>query len=875
MLKKALSLVFVLVLLVSCLPLSASAAEEYRDYRDLEMTLSTPGLPQYIKCIFQYNTENTEIVSDYPGFEPEGFYFPMAEDTFDYMYDVAYQVEDGLITFEYTLKPGYDLEYLEDCLDRTAAAERAPLIKRGENVRHTLTLFHAAACFKVRNWYELDVSYKLKVQDMVLTDGTVMMQDGNRLSDAYSSIYPYNLAKPETPAPEPDRYHELTLSQYHMTYDQLSSFETIYKHQAEDGAVDWALVRAVSNSPVDTPAYYEFCNRVLDIENSGIPFTFNVGVYNAKRMKMFDLTECKAEDYPDLEEVWTEIGDGRLIGDMDADNSLTVSDAAIIQRCAADITPYPEDDVNPAAGSNPDAIKYFSDFDADGDRGIVDATMIQRYIADMPHRTEEWSAYELPTEAFHTPDDLSIPRITGFRSLGSGIEISIDPVPGAEKYRFYFKNKNGNWEKMGETTGAPFVSTNAVEVGKTYTYTVRCIKADLSSFTSDYYKTGWSYTYDPQLDTPQITHIEATNDGVKISWAPVEGAEKYRVFYRHAEYGSWDQIGDTDATNYLHTAAWDGSEYYYTVRCLSKNGNGFASAYDPEGVPFRLRHTPELDNMQANPDGVSFTVRNISDPIRKIAVYRKEKSGWKRIDVVPEGSTYIDTDAVPGKTYTYTCRCLSDDGSYFVSKFNSTGWTQKFTVDEVIPVLEYYGYSADNEAYIHPRGEDKFNIPKFAVEVCDKSDNYLCTFIIDSYETYFLTDEIFEKYNELKLYFFGLDENEELLTYYKEGGFSFKKVFPRENLRAVKLDDRKYRFRWDAGKSGYYETMSNFNLTDFDGTLIDSDLIYSSYYDVDLSDYPEDKEWTAYVVATAGDGVSVSQAIAIDFCEADFNSKTE
>ncbi len=301
MLKKALSLVFVLVLLVSCLPLSASAAEEYRDYRDLEMTLSTPGLPQYIKCIFQYNTENTEIVSDYPGFEPEGFYFPMAEDTFDYMYDVAYQVEDGLITFEYTLKPGYDLEYLEDCLDRTAAAERAPLIKRGENVRHTLTLFHAAACFKVRNWYELDVSYKQKVQDMVLTDGTVMMQDGNRLSDAYSSIYPYNLAKPETPAPEPDRYHELTLSQYHMTYDQLSSFETIYKHQAEDGAVDWALVRAVSNSPVDTPAYYEFCNRVLDIENSGIPFTFNVGVYNAKRMKMFDLTECKAEDYPDLE----------------------------------------------------------------------------------------------------------------------------------------------------------------------------------------------------------------------------------------------------------------------------------------------------------------------------------------------------------------------------------------------------------------------------------------------------------------------------------------------------------------------------------------------------------------------------------------------
>ena len=114
-----------------------------------------------------------------------------------------------------------------------------------------------------------------------------------------------------------------------------------------------------------------------------------------------------------------------------------------------------------------------------------------------------------------------------------------------------------------------------------------------------------------------------------------------------------------------------------------------------------------------------------------------------------------------------------------------------------------------------------------------------------------------------------------MLTYYKEGGFSFKKVFPRENLRAAKLGDRKYRFRWDAGESGFYGTMSNFNLTDFDGTLIDSDLINSSYYDVDLSDYPEDKEWTAFVVATTKNGMSVSQAIAIDFCEADFNSKKE
>ena len=871
MLKKALSLVFVLVLLVSCLPLSASAAE----YRNLRFTLSTPGLPQYIKCSFQYDTENVLFADEYPGFEPKGYYFPIAEDTFDYMYDLVYQVEDGLISFEYTLKPGYDLEYLEDCLDTEACKEQGyPLVRRGEDVLHTLTLFRAAVYFKPWNWSGMSL-YKGTVQDMMLTDGTVMMKDGQQLKNATSQVYTNYLKNPASPvAPKIDKYRELTLSQYRLTDDQLSSFETIYEHQAEDGSVDWALVRAVSNLTVDKPAYYEFGNRVLDTENSGAPFTFNIGVYNAKRNRMFDLTDCKTEDYPDLEAVWTEIGDGRLVGDMDGDNSLTVSDAAIIQRCAADITPYPENDANPAAESNPDAIKFFSDFDADGDRGIVDATMIQRYIADMPHRTEEWSAYELPTEALHTPDDLSVPRITGFRSLGSGIEISIDPVPGAEKYRFYFKNKNGNWEKMGETTGAPFISTNNIEVGETYTYTVRCIKADLSSFTSDYYKTGWSYTYDPQLDTPQITHIEATNDGVKITWAPVEGAEKYRVYYR-SENENWKQIGDTDATKYVYADAPQNSKYYYTVRCLSKNGNGFASAYDPEGVFFRLYYTPELYEMQANPDGVSFSVLGSTGFYGEYAVYRKEKSGWKRIAVLPHGGTFIDTDAVPGKTYTYTCRCLSDDGSYFVSKFNSTGWTQKFTVDQVIPVLDYYAYMGDNVAFVCPRGEDKFNIPMFVVEVYDVFDEFLGGFILDSYEPYYLEDEAFESHSDLKLYLIGLDEKEEVLTDFKADGFGVEKIYPRENLRVVKLDDRKYRFRWDAGKSGYYETMSNFNLTDFDGTLIDSDLIYSSYYDVDLSDYPEDKEWTAYVVATAVGGMSVSQAIAIDFCEADFNSEAE
>lgn len=872
MLRKAVSLIVVFILLASCLPISA-AADEYRDYRDMEMTLNTPGLPRYIKCSFQYDTEYGEIAADYPSFEPEGFYFPLSGDAYDSMYDLDYQAEDGLITFEYTLKPGYDLEYLEDCLDRNAVATGRALVSRGETVLHALDLFHAAVCFKVKNWHTMSL-YTATVQDMVLTDGTVMMKDGQRLSNATSNIHPHNLAAPDPPVSVSENYRKLLLSQYRLSDAQVSSFDVLCEHLTESGSVDWALVR-VSVAEAAAPAYYEFGNRVLTSDKSGSPFTFGVGLFDAQHGRFFDITDRRAEDYPELEAVWTVGGDGRLIGDMDGDNALTVSDVTLIQRCQAEMISYPEDDINPHAVGHPDSVAFFSDFDHDGERGIIDATMIQRFLAEMPHRTAEWSAYEIPTEPMREPDDASIPRITAFRSLGTGIEITVGAVPGAEKYRVYYKNENNNWVKMGETSGEPFLATNDVAVGKAYAYTVRCIKADLSSFTSDYDHTGWTYTYDPQLDTPKITRTEAVTDGVKVSWSAVEGAGLYRVYCRHSANDSWKKLGDTASTNYVYTGAPQDYELYYTVRCLSKNGNGFASAHDPEGTLFRLIQTPELLYVEAHMDGVSFYLPDISHFNSDVAVYRKEKSGWKRIGVAPKCSTYTDTDAVPGKTYTYTCRCLSDDGSYFVSGFNSTGWTISFTLDKCIPALEFVFYMGEDIVLAQPKNGNKFDIPHYALEITDVSDNYIGGFILEGDAPTYLRATEFSENSELKFYLIGLNENNEQITDYNEDGFRVQMLQPRENLRVVKLGDRRYRFRWDAGKSGSYSTLTGFSLIDNSNLESMDEVTGYLYSDVDLSGYPEDREWTAMVVTITKEELSSSVPVTISFRESDFDSITE
>lgn len=865
MCRKIISLIIALMVVFTAIPVTG-AASDYRTYRSFSLSLSTPGLPQTIKCSFEYDAVLADILPGFTDNIPEGYVFPLASDSYHNLYEVEYTVENGHISFEYTLKPGRDIEDLYDALDSQFAPH---LVSRGENDVHVIELFDAVLGFK-----ELRANYtdlcSGSVSEQINVDGAVMIENGQTLSVSSVSSDLSNLPSrsPYYAAFDYDTKAAFP-SQYKIDSNSLKNYHVFYHHTDTDGSLDWELVRAETDMFNGTSEYFEIGNRVLSTENSAYPFTYNVGIYNVKRGRFFDISECREADYPDLEAVWTEYGDGRLIGDLDSDNELTVTDVTIIQRCQAEFMEYPADDGNPNADSVPNAVVFFSDFDYDGDRSIMDATMIQRFLADMPHRTADWSAYEEPTEPMREPDDLSIPRITGFRSLGKGVEISIGTVPGAEKYRVYYKNENNNWVKMGETAGEPFIASNDVEVGKNYTYTVRCIKADLSEFTSDFDHVGWSYTYDPKLDTPQISRIEATNDGIKITWNPVEDADLYRVYYRISSLDDWIKIEDTTGTSITHTDAKQRGTNYYTVRCLSKDGKGFASEYKHGGWNFILDN-PEIRELTARQDSISFRINDSRS--NKIAVYRKEQSGWKRIDVVTSGKQVVDYDVEPGKTYTYTCRSLSEDGSYFVSRFNKSGWSQRFTLEECKPTLESFIYLDEDRAMVLPQQDDLFGIPKYGINFYDQ-DEYLGTGVINAGQPSVIRADIFKTNTYFRIYVFGLDENDNPITSYNEDGYVVKKMKPASNLRVKKIGDRKYRFRWDkANGEGAY----SFELyRDDEEISIDEEYIRCLYYDVDLSAYPEDAHWHAGVWATTLDGYSNSIPIEIDFCESDFNSVSE
>ncbi|MCD8155690.1 MAG: hypothetical protein LUF78_13595, partial [Clostridiales bacterium] len=115
---------------------------------------------------------------------------------------------------------------------------------------------------------------------------------------------------------------------------------------------------------------------------------------------------------------------------------------------------------------------------------------------------------------------LSAPILTAAVNAPTGVKITWEEVPGAEKYRVFRKVPGGSWKRTGDTTEVSYTDTSAVS-GTTYIYTVRCVSSDGASYTSSFDSSGLSVYY---LSAPILSSVSNTANGVKITWEAVTGA---------------------------------------------------------------------------------------------------------------------------------------------------------------------------------------------------------------------------------------------------------------------------------------------------------------------------------------------------------------
>lgn len=268
---------------------------------------------------------------------------------------------------------------------------------------------------------------------------------------------------------------------------------------------------------------------------------------------------------------------------------------------------------------------------------------------------------------------LATPEITSISSKAAKVTLKWNKVSGAQKYRVFRKTGSGSWQKIKDTTSLSFTDSS-VKSGTKYTYTVRCINSTASYYMSAYDKTGKTITASFPLDTPVLTSVKNTVNGVRVKWNKVSGAEKYRVF-RKTVGGKWQALGDTTGVSFTDKKAKIGVTYVYTVRCINSSGKTMQSDYDRAGKSIKAAYVldaPVLKSVTSNDTVVTVKWAQV-DGAAKYAVFRKLPGGkWKKIGTTT-GVKFKDRTAKYGTEYTYTVRCISSDGKQYTSAYDKTG----------------------------------------------------------------------------------------------------------------------------------------------------------------------------------------------------------
>ena len=259
---------------------------------------------------------------------------------------------------------------------------------------------------------------------------------------------------------------------------------------------------------------------------------------------------------------------------------------------------------------------------------------------------------------------LADPTVSSASNITAGVQVKWSKVTGATGYIVYRKNGSGSWSRVADIKSGSTVSytDKTAKSGTTYTYTVRAYSGSTMG--------DWSSTKTiKRLANPTVSSASNITAGVQVKWAKTAGATGY-VVYRKTGTGSWSRIATIKSgttTSYTDKSAKSGTNYSYTVRAY--NGSTMSDWHNSKAVK-RLSN-PAVTSASKTSNGINVKWSKVTGATGYV-VYRKTANGsWSRLATIKSGSTtsYTDTKASKGVTYTYTVRAYNGSA---MSSFNST-----------------------------------------------------------------------------------------------------------------------------------------------------------------------------------------------------------
>ena len=154
------------------------------------------------------------------------------------------------------------------------------------------------------------------------------------------------------------------------------------------------------------------------------------------------------------------------------------------------------------------------------------------------------------------------PEIREVRNTSGNIKLTWNAVPGAAKYRLFYRYQSTGWFPFGSTAKTTKTLKNVVS-GYTYNFIIRSIDAKGNPL-NYYYKTGWTRMH---LSKPKLKNT-ISGKKIKFKWDKVAGAYKYILMGKYD--GKWRTIKSVKSNSCTYKASFD-KAYTFTLRCLDKS----------------------------------------------------------------------------------------------------------------------------------------------------------------------------------------------------------------------------------------------------------------------------------------------------------------
>ena len=246
--------------------------------------------------------------------------------------------------------------------------------------------------------------------------------------------------------------------------------------------------------------------------------------------------------------------------------------------------------------------------------------------------------------------------------LGETVTVKWEAVEGAECYKLFKQNTDGNWQVV--YSGADefeYVDTD-VSSGNKYIYSLVVERnGEYSSFDTK----GVTVFC---LAEPKITSANPNVDNsVYLKWNTVEGAAKYNI-YRESPFEEYKLVGTTTKTNFYDTVEKRNNYFYsYYVEAVNENSVGISGNNKKMCL---YMDAPELTSVRWNSGNVVKWKRVAGATSYK--VFRRTPSGsYKQIAEARDVLSYTDKTAKKGTQYYYTVAAMN--GKYKGAYENGIG----------------------------------------------------------------------------------------------------------------------------------------------------------------------------------------------------------